>query len=134
MSTTMTQYWNDPQLYDNWRTRESVSGGGIIADSVAHWIDILRWLFGEISALTAAGIPAPDSPMQKLDDTSLSCANSLRGRWGVFGIVGAISGRATKRKPSKFTGPGAALSAICKLRGLMEEFRLSGWCAETGRK
>ena len=82
MSTTMTQYWNDPQLYDNWRTRESVSGGGIIADSVAHWIDILRWLFGEISALTAAGIPAPDSPMQKLDDTSFVLCKFTSGTLG----------------------------------------------------
>lgn len=84
MSATMTQYWNGRGLLNDWRTNQEISGGGIIADSAAHWIDILRWLLGEISTLTAAGIPAPDSPKPELDDTSFVLFKFSSGALGVL--------------------------------------------------
>lgn len=85
MSVTMTQYWDGGHgLFENWRTQEAVSGGGIIADSAAHWIDILRWLLGEIDALTAAGIPASDSPFKELDDSSSALFKFHSGALGML--------------------------------------------------
>ena len=85
MSITMTQYWDGGhELFQNWRMKKAASGGGIIADSAAHWIDILRWLLGEIDALTAAGIPAPDSPLQELDDSSIVLFKFRSGALGVL--------------------------------------------------
>lgn len=85
ISATVTQYWDGgAELYSNWRTCEKISGGGIIADSAAHWIDILRWLLGEINAVTAVGIPAPDSPFPELDDSSLAL---FRFNSGAIGLL-----------------------------------------------
>ena len=72
MSCTMTQYWdNGSGLYKDWRTNPDVSGGGIIADSAVHWIDIMRIIMGEITSVSAAMIPAPDSPYKNVDDDAL---------------------------------------------------------------
>ena len=85
MTVTVTQYWDGgTELYSNWRSQKAVSGGGIIADSAAHWIDILRWLMGEIGALTAAGIPAPDSPFPELDDTAFAMFRFQSGALGLL--------------------------------------------------
>ena len=85
ITATMTQYWEStPALYRNWRTAAAVSGGGIIADSAAHWIDILRWLLGEMVALTAAGIPAPDSPFPDVDDSSFVTFRFASGALGLL--------------------------------------------------
>ncbi len=85
ISATMTQYWDStPALYRNWRTAAAVSGGGIIADSAAHWIDILRWLLGEMVALTAAGVPAPDSPFPDVDDSSFVTFRFASGALGLL--------------------------------------------------
>lgn len=84
MSITMTQYWNQPTLYADWRTRTAVSGGGIIADSAVHWIDIMRWLLGEMTELTAVGIPAPDSPLKEVEDTAMVLFRFQGGQIGTL--------------------------------------------------
>lgn len=113
MSISMTQYWDSGlELYGDWRTDASVSGGGIIADSAAHWVDIFRHLLGEIRSVAATGIPAPDSPRQDVDDSSLALFNFdcgaiglLRNSWRhkrpdneaetveIYGTAGSIIGR-----------------------------------------
>lgn len=84
MSITMTQYWNQTTLYNDWRTKTSVSGGGIIADSAVHWIDIMRWLLGEMTELTAIGSAAPDSPKQDVDDTAMVLFRFKGGQIGAL--------------------------------------------------
>lgn len=85
MSGTITQYWDSGvDLYNNWRTNQSVSGGGIIADSSAHWIDIFRHLMGEINQVSCAGIPAPDSPFTHIDDSSFAF---FRFQSGAIGLL-----------------------------------------------
>ena len=84
LSVTMTQYWEGGHdLNTNWRTDAAVSGGGIIADSAAHWIDILRWLAGEIDAVSAIGRSLPGTPVP-VDDTA---AVLFRFRSGTIGIL-----------------------------------------------
>ena len=84
MSITMTHYWNQTTLYTDWRTKTSVSGGGIIADSAVHWIDIMRWLLGEMTELTAIGAAAPDSPKQDVDDTAMVLFHFKNGQIGTL--------------------------------------------------
>ena len=79
---TVTQYWNEPTIYDNWRTTASVSGGGILADSCVHWIDMMRWQMGEITSVCGIGIPAPDSPLPQIEDTSLTLLRFASGAIG----------------------------------------------------
>ncbi len=113
MSVSMTQYWaGSPALYKNWRTEVAASGGGIIADSAVHWLDILRYLNGEINSVAAAGISAFDSPFQNVDDSALvlfkfdnGSIGLLRNSWRhrrpeneaetfeVYGEKGTILGR-----------------------------------------
>ena len=85
MSISMTQYWDGTAaLYKDWRTEVSASGGGIIADSAAHWLDIMRHLNGEITALTASGVAAYDSPFKDMDDSALVLFKFANGSIGLL--------------------------------------------------
>lgn len=85
ISSTVTQYWDSGTgLYNNWRTDAGVSGGGIIADSAVHWIDILRFIVGEITSVSSALIPAPDSPNPAIDDSGLVTFRFENGSIGLL--------------------------------------------------
>ncbi len=79
---TITQYWNDPWVYNNWRTVKSISGGGIIADSSVHWIDMMRYLMGEVDSVSATATASPDAPDKTIDDSSLTLFNFKSGAIG----------------------------------------------------
>ncbi len=79
---TITQFWDDPYVYKNWRAAAEISGGGIVADSSIHWIDMMRNLMGEITGVFGIGTPSPDSPMPDLEDSSLSLFRFQSGAIG----------------------------------------------------
>lgn len=79
---TVTQFWNDPYIYKNWRTAAAVSGGGIIADSSVHWIDMMRHLMGEVSAVCSVAVAAAGAPNPAIEDSSLTLFRFASGAIG----------------------------------------------------
>lgn len=55
----------------NWKGSQNESGGGVLIDNGIHIIDILRYFFGEVRAVTAVCVRLLIEPQNKAEDTAL---------------------------------------------------------------
>ena len=65
--------WNDPQQVPNWHWRVDryLGGCGMIMDSGAHWVDSLRYFYGEVDTVYARVEQVEKRPHKKGKETVL---------------------------------------------------------------
>jgi predicted dehydrogenase len=89
-----TRYARDGEYA--WRFDLSEAGAGVLGDIGTHWIDMARWLFGEITAVTCAlthhvaRAPRADGrPYEPADDGANILVEFANGAQGVI-VVSAV--------------------------------------------
>jgi predicted dehydrogenase len=86
-----------------WRFDTALAGAGIVGDLGAHWLDMARWFFGEIVAVSATidrfvdRAPRPDgTPYDQAEDSAVILTRFESGALGVLHTT------AVCWEPSKF--------------------------------
>jgi dTDP-4-amino-4,6-dideoxygalactose transaminase/predicted dehydrogenase len=62
-----------------WFAQKHLSGGGILMDNGPHAIDLIRYLFGEITAVSAAVSNLQDIPVEDTGRLNFTLANGVTG-------------------------------------------------------
>jgi predicted dehydrogenase len=60
-----------------WLTSKAASGGGALANAGSHWVDLLRYLLGEVVEVSAAMRIAPESDVEDTADVRLVTADGV---------------------------------------------------------
>ena len=85
ISWTITDWFRTQRYYDSggWRATWAGEGGGVLLNQCPHQLDLLHWLFGMPTALTAQGTVAKHHAIEVEDEVTcfLQYAN---GATGVF--------------------------------------------------
>ena len=67
------------EMAGTWFAQKHLSGGGILMDNGPHAIDLIRYLFGEISAVSAAVSNLQDIPVEDTGRLNFTLANGVTG-------------------------------------------------------
>ncbi|MDX2378260.1 MAG: Gfo/Idh/MocA family oxidoreductase [Acidimicrobiia bacterium] len=77
----------------NWRYDPAVSGSGVLGDLGSHWLDLARWLVGEIEAIGCVSghayerPPRPDgSVYEPLEDSAIMTVRFSGGAYGTLQV------------------------------------------------
>jgi len=79
---SLSQHWWGEHK-DQWRSAEEISGGGILADSACHWLDLIRWFIGEPKELVCY-LSTRNLKEHPIDD---SAAIMLKFKTGAVGVI-----------------------------------------------
>jgi predicted dehydrogenase len=84
-----TGYAREPGY--NWRFDSERAGSGVLGDLGSHWLDLARWLFGEITeigAVTSAFYDRPDRPdgsgYTRAEDSAVMTVRFESGAYGTL--------------------------------------------------
>jgi predicted dehydrogenase len=84
-----TGYAREPGY--NWRFDTELAGSGVLGDLGSHWLDLARWLFGEITeigAITEAFYDRPDRPdgstYVRSEDSAVMTVRFKSGAYGTL--------------------------------------------------
>lgn len=67
------------EMAGTWFAQKHLSGGGILMDNGPHAIDLIRYLFGEITAVSAAVSNLQDIPVEDTGRLNFTLANGVTG-------------------------------------------------------
>jgi predicted dehydrogenase len=82
-------WWRSQEYYDSaaWRGTRALDGGGAVMNQAIHWVDLLVWLLGSPTAVTAStGRLAHDGI--EVEDTAVA---TLRFAGGALGVLHATT-------------------------------------------
>ena len=84
-----TGYAREPGY--NWRFDRDLAGSGVLGDLGSHWLDLARWLFGEITAIGAVSetfVDRPDRPdgssYPRGEDSAVMTVRFANGAYGTL--------------------------------------------------
>jgi predicted dehydrogenase len=100
-----------------WRSTKQFAGSGVLADIGSHLIHLVRYLVGDITALTAMQHRFRDDPSSDVEDWIAFLANFASGACGTFEISRVCPGRGAGISEDTFLELyGSAGSAVLSLQ------------------
>lgn len=85
LGDTYVKWWRTQQYYDSggWRGTWALDGGGALMNQAIHNVDLIYWLMGDVSAVSAMTATLAHERIE-VEDTAVACLHFKNGALGVI--------------------------------------------------
>ncbi len=85
LGDTYVKWWRTQQYYDSggWRGTWALDGGGALMNQAIHNVDLIYWLMGDVTAVSAMTATLAHERIE-VEDTAVACLHFKNGALGVI--------------------------------------------------